>query len=212
MPSFDYEIEARSEFHATRVAGIDEAGRGPLAGAVFAAAVIIPEGYDPDWLVGLDDSKKLSEKKREVLYEQIRNDAKIEWSIAEASVDEIDEVNILQATYLAMGRAAKGLKSVPEHCLIDGRPVPNFPFPSSGLVKGDAKSYSIAAASILAKVARDHVMLQIAKEYPEYHFHKHKGYGTKLHLEALKEHGVSPYHRRSFRPVAECLTSPDNAL
>ena len=146
------------------------------------------------------DSKKLSEKKREKLYPEITKDPMILWKIAQASVEEIDEVNILKATYLAMSRAAEGVN--PEHCLIDGNKVPDFAFPSTNLVKGDSKSYSIAAASILAKVARDHLMMEVAERFPQYHFHKHKGYGTKLHLEALQEHGPCPYHRLSFAPVA----------
>ena len=200
MPSFEHEVEVRRVNSCSLIAGIDEAGRGPLAGPVFAAAVVIPQGYEPDWLATLDDSKKLSEKKREKLYPEITKDPMILWKIAQASVEEIDEVNILQATYLAMSRAAEGVN--PEHCLIDGNKVPDFAFPSTNLVKGDSKSYSIAAASILAKVARDHLMMEVAERFPQYHFHKHKGYGTKLHLEALQEHGPCPYHRLSFAPVA----------
>lgn len=205
MPSFEHENELRQYHQVVSIAGIDEAGRGPLAGPVFAAAVVIPEGYTPHWLESLDDSKKLSEKKREVLYSEIKNDPMLMWCIAQASVEEIDEINILQATYLAMARATKGLPSRPDHCLIDGRAVPRFPLPSTNLIKGDSKSYSIAAASILAKVARDHLMLEIAEAYPQYDFHKHKGYGTKRHLEQLDAHGASPHHRRSFRPVTEAL-------
>lgn len=208
-PSFEHEDELRRTHQCQKVAGIDEAGRGPLAGPVFAAAVIIPEGYQTEWLFMLNDSKKLTEKKRELLYPLITEDPEIIWSIAQASEKEIDDINILKATHLAMARAAQTLSTTPAHCLIDGRPVPNFPLPSTGLVKGDSKSYSIAAASILAKVARDHLMMEIAKQYPQYSFHKHKGYGTKVHLEALEAHGPCNHHRLSFSPVQRALGNAD---
>ena len=177
------------------VCGIDEAGRGPLAGPVYAAAVILPLGLE---IEGLNDSKKLSEKKREQLFDVICEKA-VDYSIGIATEQEIDEINILNATFLAMHRAVEGLKTKPDYALIDGNQYPIIPFVTEEtVVKGDAKSMSIAAASILAKVSRDRFMLQKAKEYPQYQFEKHKGYGTKLHYEMLKEFGPSPIHRMSF--------------
>lgn len=174
--------------------GIDEAGRGPLAGPVFAAAVILPEECV---IEGLNDSKKLSEKKRELLFEEITGKA-LAYSIATASVEEIDSLNILQATFLAMRRAVEGLSVKPALCLVDGNQNPNVGIHSRLVVKGDATSACIAAASILAKVSRDRYMLELAKQYPEYDFPKHKGYGTKLHCERIYQYGVSPVHRQSF--------------
>ncbi len=182
------------------VAGIDEAGRGPLAGPVAAAAVVLPAGFRHELL---DDSKKLSENRREILYGEITTNPAICWAMSFGEVDEIDEVNILRATHAAMGRAALGLSSHPSFCLIDGRDVPQFPFPSRGVVKGDGISLSIAAASIIAKVSRDRRMRELAEEFPVYGFEKHKGYGTKVHLEALREHGPCREHRRFFAPVAK---------
>lgn len=177
------------------VCGIDEAGRGPLAGSVHAAAVILPIGLE---IEGLNDSKKLSEKKREQLFDVICEKA-IDYSIGVATEKEIDEINILNATFLAMHRAVEGLKIKPDYALIDGNQYPKIPFVTEEtVVKGDAKSMSIAAASILAKVSRDRFMLEKAKEYPEYCFEKHKGYGTKVHYEAIKEFGPSPIHRLTF--------------
>ena len=177
------------------VCGIDEAGRGPLAGPVHAAAVILPIGLE---IEGLNDSKKLSEKKREQLFDVICEKA-IDYSIGVATEKEIDEINILNATFLAMHRAVEGLKIKPDYALIDGNQYPKIPFVTEEtVVKGDAKSMSIAAASILAKVSRDRFMLEKAKEYPEYCFEKHKGYGTKVHYEAIKEFGPSPMHRLTF--------------
>ena len=177
------------------VCGIDEAGRGPLAGPVHAAAVILPIGLE---IEGLNDSKKLSEKKREQLFDVICEKA-IDYSIGVATEKEIDEINILNATFLAMHRAVEGLKIKPDYALIDGNQYPKIPFVAEeSVVKGDAKSMSIAAASILAKVSRDRFMLSKAKEYPEYCFEKHKGYGTKVHYEAIKEFGPSPMHRLTF--------------
>ena len=177
------------------VCGIDEAGRGPLAGPVHAAAVILPIGLE---IEGLNDSKKLSEKKREQLFDVICEKA-IDYSIGVATEKEIDEINILNATFLAMHRAVEGLKIKPDYALIDGNQYPKIPFVTEEtVVKGDAKSMSIAAASILAKVSRDRFMLEKAKEYPEYCFEKHKGYGTKVHYEAIKEFGPSPIHRLTF--------------
>lgn len=177
------------------VCGIDEAGRGPLAGPVYAAAVILPLGFEID---GLNDSKKISEKKREQLFDVICEKA-VDYSIGIATEQEIDEINILNATFLAMHRAVEGLKIKPDYALIDGNQYPKIPFVmEETVVKGDAKVMSIAAASILAKVSRDRFMLEKAKEYPQYQFEKHKGYGTKLHYEMLKEYGPSPIHRMTF--------------
>ena len=179
----------------TAVCGIDEAGCGPLAGPVYAAAVIL----DPkDPIEGLNDSKKLTEKKREALYPQIQERA-LAWAIASASAKEIDEINILQARLLAMRRAVELLDIRPDHVLVDGNRDPNIPdTPTLLIVGGDGKSASIAAASILAKVARDHDLLELDKQYPQYLFAKHKGYPTKLHVEKLLEHGPCPEHRQSF--------------
>ena len=177
------------------VCGIDEAGRGPLAGPVYAAAVVLSLGLE---IEGLNDSKKLSEKKREQLFDVICEKA-VDYSIGIATEQEIDQINILNATFLAMHRAVEGLKNKPDYALIDGNQYPKIPFVTEEtVVKGDAKSMSIAAASILAKVSRDRFMLQKAEEYPQYQFEKHKGYGTKLHYEMLKEFGPSPIHRMSF--------------
>jgi ribonuclease HII len=199
MPDLSYEQELRHAGHH-RIAGIDEAGRGPLAGPVSAAAVILPEGFH---LHGLNDSKKLSAAKRETLFDAITHSPDIEWSVATASVEEIDTLNILRATHLAMRRAAECLASRPDHCLIDGLPVRDFPFPYRAVVKGDSLSLSIAAASILAKVSRDRIMRKIDSEFPHYGFSKHQGYGTLQHMEALRIHGPCRHHRRSFQPVAQ---------
>lgn len=190
---YTYEHMAHKEGYNT-VCGVDEAGRGPLAGPVCAAAVILPDGLVID---GLNDSKKISEKKRDILYDVICENA-VSYGIAFASVEEIEEMNILQATFLAMKRAVDSLNVKADVALIDGNRLPNLPIPAKTLVKGDAKSPSIAAASILAKVTRDRLMLKIAEEYPQYEFEKHKGYGTKLHYEKIIQHGISPVHRRSF--------------
>ena len=174
--------------------GVDEAGRGPLAGPVYAAAVILPRGLE---IPGLNDSKKLSEKKREELFDRIISGA-VSYGIASASVEEIEEHNILGATFLAMNRAIAQLDPQPELALIDGNRNSGILVNSRPIIKGDASCASIAAASILAKVSRDRYMLEMAEKYPEYHFEQHKGYGTKLHYEALREHGPSPIHRPSF--------------
>ncbi len=176
------------------VCGVDEAGRGPLAGPVFAAAVILPEGKI---IEGVNDSKKLSEKKREELFDKIREEA-FAYSIAYASEKEIDELNILNATYLAMRRAVEGLNIKADYALIDGNRMPPLNIEGETIVKGDAKSASIAAASILAKVSRDRLMLELAEKYPQYQFEKHKGYGTKLHYEMLDKYGPSNIHRQTF--------------
>ena len=174
--------------------GVDEAGRGPLAGPVYAAAVILPRGLVID---GLNDSKKLSEKKRERLFDQIREQA-LAYGIARAEVEEIEALNILGATFLAMNRAIEALGRTPDLALIDGNRNTGIQVLSRTVVKGDAKCADIAAASILAKVSRDRYMLQMAEQYPEYHFEQHKGYGTRLHYEALRQYGPSPIHRLSF--------------
>jgi len=176
------------------ICGVDEAGRGPLAGPVFAAAVILPKNLIID---GLNDSKKLSEAKREKLYDVIIDSA-IAYGIASASEKEIDEINILNATYLAMNRAMKKLRIQPELALIDGNRSDGIEYTNKCVVGGDGKSASIAAASILAKVSRDRFMLELADKYPEYCFEKHKGYGTKLHYEKIREYGISPVHRKTF--------------
>ena len=191
----DYTFEHQAQEQGFNVVcGVDEAGRGPLAGPVCAAAVILPDGLVID---GLDDSKKLTEKKRDALYDVICEEA-IAYGIAFASVEEIEEMNILQATFLAMKRAVESLSVKPDIALVDGNQKPSLDIQARTLVKGDAKSPSIAAASILAKVTRDRLMTEIAEQYPQYEFPKHKGYGTKLHYEKIMEHGISPVHRRSF--------------
>jgi ribonuclease HII len=176
------------------ICGIDEAGRGPLMGPVVAAACILPEGFV---LEGLNDSKKLTEKKREALFDLIIENA-LSYCVAMASVEEIEELNILNATMLAMNRAVKGLSIPADMALIDGDKSRGFDIPTKTVVKGDATVPSIAAASILAKVSRDRMCDEYDKEYPEYGFAKHKGYGTKMHMDALREHGPCPIHRRSF--------------
>ena len=176
------------------VCGVDEAGRGPLAGPVCAAAVILPPGLE---IPGLNDSKKLTDKKRRELYDIMIEQA-VSYGIAFASEQEIDEINILQATFLAMERAMQQLSPQPELALIDGNRTKDFGLPVRTIVKGDSLSASIAAASILAKVTRDRYLLEMAEKYPEYHFEKHKGYGTKLHYEALREYGPCEIHRPSF--------------
>ncbi|GHU28978.1 ribonuclease HII [Betaproteobacteria bacterium] len=179
--------------------GVDEAGRGPLAGPVVAAAVIL----DPDKLIaGLNDSKKLSAKRRATLAVEIRAKA-LAWAVAEASVEEIDRINILQASLLAMRRAVDGLALRPERALIDGNKCPQLDCPAEAIVGGDGKIASIAAASILAKTVRDAGMLALHAIYPVYGFDRHKGYPTAFHLQALRAHGPSPVHRRSYAPVAQ---------
>ena len=185
------------------ICGVDEAGRGPLAGSVVAAAVILDPARP---IAGLADSKKLSAKVRERLAEDIRSDA-LAWAIGEATAAEIDEINILQATFLAMRRAVAGLKIAPEHALIDGNRVPvGLPCSADAIVKGDAKEPAISAASILAKTYRDAQLLELDACYPQYGFARHMGYPTVAHLEALRLHGPSPVHRRSFGPVARQLS------
>ena len=176
------------------VCGVDEAGRGPLAGPVFAASVILPVNTV---IEGVNDSKKISEKKRETLFEVIKQKA-VAYSIAYSTEEEIDEINILNATFLAMLRAVYGLKPKPDIALIDGNKAPELNIPTRCIIKGDAKSQSIAAASILAKVSRDRLMKEMSIKYPEYQFEKHKGYGTALHRELIKKYGYCPIHRKTF--------------
>lgn len=188
-----YEKEALNNGYKI-ICGVDEAGRGPLAGPVCAAAVILPENHI---IEGVNDSKKLSEKKRELLFDKIIDQA-LDYSIAFATSREIDEINILEATFLAMKRAVEGLRNKPDFAMIDGNRKPYLDIPMQTIVKGDAKSASIAAASILAKVTRDRYMLKMAEKYPQYQFEKHKGYGTKLHYQMLDEFGPSEIHRQTF--------------
>ena len=193
MPNLDFENEKYAEGY-TAVCGCDEAGRGPLCGPVVAAAVILPRDCE---IEGLNDSKKLTEKKREALFEVIKEKA-IAYAIAEASPAEIDEINILNASMLAMRRAVEALPHPADFALIDGNCSRGFTIPTQTVVKGDAKSASIAAASILAKVTRDRGCIELDREYPEYGIAKHKGYPTKDHMDAVRKHGVAPIYRKSF--------------
>ena len=196
MPDFAFETEL-----GCRVAGVDEVGRGPLAGPVTAAAVVLDPKCIPD---GLNDSKKLTAKRRLELYRQLLDCADV--SIAHASVAEIDEVNILRASHLAMERAIGGLQVLPEHVLIDSNMIPRgLHLPATTLVKGDSRSISISAASIVAKVCRDCVLVDLAQQYPGYGWETNMGYGSKKHMEALQKLGVTPHHRRSFKPVHNML-------
>ena len=183
------------------VAGVDEAGRGPLAGPVVAAAVILPDGFS---LKGLDDSKKLTQQRREELYLQLTENREVFYAVAEGSTEEIGQLNILRATHLAMKRALDGLKEnghPPAHALVDGLPVKGLPVEQTALVGGDGLSLSIAAASILAKVTRDRIMDELDREYPLYGFARHRGYATADHLAMLRKHGPCQHHRRGFAPV-----------
>ncbi len=187
------------------VAGVDEVGRGPLAGPVVAAAVIL----DPaNPIAGLADSKKLTEKRREALFPLIQERA-LAWCIARASEAEIDRLNILHASLLAMRRAVLGLSQQPDRVLVDGNRCPDLPYPSEAIVKGDSKVEAISAASILAKVVRDNEMVAFEETYPGYGFARHKGYPTAQHMQALKTLGVTPIHRRSFAPVKNLLSEPE---
>jgi len=199
MPTLDHENVLRASGFRV-VAGVDEAGRGPLAGPVCVAAVILPDDFTHPVL---NDSKQLSEAKRERLYDEITNDARIRWHCVSVAVAEIDRINILQATWQGMRCAALALDPRPDAVLIDGKPVKSYPLHQVALVKGDSLSYSIAAASIIAKVTRDRIMVAMAGEHPEYGFEIHKGYPTPAHLAALKKHGPCPHHRHSFAPVAQ---------
>ena len=186
---------------AKLIAGVDEVGRGPLVGAVVTAAVIL----DPQKpIMGLTDSKKLSEKKRLALAEEIKEKA-LCWSLGRAEPEEIDSLNILHATMLAMQRAVEGLSITPDFVFVDGNRLPNLSMPAQAVVKGDALVQEISAASILAKVTRDLEMAELDKQFPEYGFAKHKGYPTALHFEKLSQYGATPFHRKSFAPVSRCL-------
>ncbi len=189
---FEFDSAVRTEYPV--FCGIDEAGRGPLAGDVYAAAVILPEGLE---IPGLNDSKKLSEKRREELAPVIKEQAAA-WCIASASVAEIEKLNILQAALLAMQRAVAGLKTQPVFAITDGNQAPILPMPVQTVIGGDAKSASIAAASVLAKTARDAALRELDAQYPQYGFAAHKGYGTKAHYEAIDRYGICPAHRPSF--------------
>lgn len=202
LPNYTHELQ-----HAYPVTGVDEAGRGPLAGPVVAAAVILnPQAIPP----GLNDSKKLNPTQREALFTVIT--ASAQYGIGHASVEEIDTINILNATLLAMQRAIVALPIVPQHILVDGnRLPPSLPCNATAIVKGDSKSLSIAAASIIAKVTRDRIMQQLCAEFPHYGFSRHAGYGTKAHLAALQQRGPCPQHRQSFAPVRAALEKPFHA-
>ncbi len=193
----NFENRARAQGF-TLIAGLDEAGRGPLAGPVVAAACILPENFH---ILDLNDSKKLSAKTRQTLYQYITNHPSIHYAIASCSPQEIDTHNILRASLLAMKRAALKLPHAPDYLLIDGNQKPPIDIPLETIVKGDSRSPSIAAASILAKEYRDTLMQNLNEEYPEYNFAKHKGYPTKEHMEALEKYGPTPHHRQSFAPV-----------
>lgn len=187
--------------HTLLVCGVDEAGRGPLAGAVFAAAVILDPAHPID---GLDDSKKLSARRREALEILIQQHA-LAWAVAQASAAEIDQINILQATLLAMKRAVEALRILPTEVLVDGQHCPKILIPARAIVKGDALEPAISAASILAKTARDRDLMRLHEIYPEYGFDRHKGYPTHDHLAALARHGITTEHRRSYAPVRRCM-------
>ena len=188
-------------YQGNLLAGVDEVGRGPLAGDVVAAAVILNEDYE---IIGLNDSKKLSEKRRDALFDEICEHAKA-YSIGRASVQEIDDINILHASLLAMHRAVDGLPLCPEYVAVDGNRIPKWHYASEAVVKGDSRVAAIAAASILAKVTRDREMVALDEQHPGYGLAGHKGYPTKAHIAALREHGVSPIHRRSFGPVKSLI-------
>lgn len=199
-PDMSFEQEARSSGFLC-VAGVDEAGRGPLAGPVVAGAVILPGQLEG--LSGLNDSKQLTASKRERLFTALLECGEACCAVGVASAEEIDRLNILRATHLAMARAVEGLSRRADFCLVDGLPVKGLPVPHLAIVKGDGRSLSIAAASVLAKVTRDRMMEEADAAYPQYGFAKHKGYGTKTHMEALRKHGPCPLHRRSFAPVSQ---------
>jgi len=199
-PDDSFEGAARSRGFL-RIAGVDEVGRGPLAGPVTAAAVVLDPAHIPE---GLNDSKKLTKRRREVLYDQIMEMAEV--SIAHASVEEIDDLNILRASHLAMMRALDGLAIPADYVLVDGNMLPrDLTLPAETVIKGDGRSVSIAAASIMAKVCRDCVMLSLAQQHPGYGWETNMGYGSKSHIEALQKQGVTPHHRRSFKPVHNML-------
>lgn len=188
-----------------RVAGVDEAGRGPLAGPVVAAAVVLPPAWLetglPPELRGLNDSKQLNETRREAFFTALTTNPAVQFAVAQADAATVDRINILRATHRAMNEALARLQPAPEHALVDGSPVKSLRFPQTAIVKGDARSHSIAAASVLAKVTRDRLAADWERQWPEYGFAVHKGYGTPRHLAALREHGPCPIHRRSFAPL-----------
>ncbi|MDD2325422.1 MAG: ribonuclease HII [Alphaproteobacteria bacterium] len=201
MPDFSFEL-MHGRGDGKIICGVDEVGRGPLAGPVVAAAAIIPhEGLDPALMAQINDSKKLTAKKREALFPVLTSHCL--FAIAEASVEEIDTINILQASLLAMTRAVRSLSCTPSHALIDGNKIPkDLPCPATSIVQGDSKSLSIAVASIIAKVTRDRMMVALHETYPAYGWNKNAGYGTSVHMSALRDHGPTIWHRRSFAPVA----------
>jgi|TARA_B110000091_G_scaffold10968_1_gene10593 ribonuclease HII len=200
LPTFEFEEDLQAQGYLN-IAGVDEVGRGPLAGPVFAAAVILDPRHIPN---GLNDSKKLSAAKREILLKAIMEHAEV--SIASASEREIETINILQASHLAMVRAVHNLKKRPDHVLVDGNLIPrNLEIPATALIKGDSRSVSIAAASIVAKISRDFVMCDLGQQFPGYGWEKNAGYPTAQHLKALQDLGVTPHHRRTFKPVHNIL-------
>ena len=201
-PHFEHENALRGAGSGQIIAGIDEAGRGPLAGPVVAAAVILPEDFSHRHL---HDSKKLSAKRRESIYRELTGSEAVTWACAVVDSTEIDRINILRATHTAMRRAVLALTRKPDHALIDGLPVHPFPLPHTALVEGDSKSLSIAAASVIAKVTRDRIMEEMDRRYPAYGFARHKGYATSNHLAILARHGPCPIHRFTFRPVGQPL-------
>jgi len=206
-PTLEYETGWRARGFA-RVAGVDEAGRGPLAGPVHVAAVVLPEGFEH---VLLHDSKQLSENVRERIFDELMQCEGLSWSLVVLDVLEVDRMNVLQASREGMRRAVMALNPMADAVLVDGLAVPDFPLPQEALVKGDARSLSIAAASIIAKVSRDRYMREVSQMYPHYGFEKHKGYGTPEHLAALQKHGPCPLHRISFAPVAQLTFTFDAA-
>ena len=207
---FKFEREAKAGHPSLLIAGVDEAGRGPLAGPVVAAAVILPPEEEFD--LPVDDSKALDEGLREELGERLRSDPRVIWAVAERSAGSIDRINILRATHEAMREAVMKLKIHPDMAFVDGLKVRDFPVEAKFIVKGDALSASIAAASIIAKTHRDHLMIALDKVYPDYGFAQHKGYGTAAHLEALRRLGPCPEHRKTFGPVARIISPPPEQL
>ena len=207
---FRFEREAKAGRPELVIAGVDEADRGPLAGPVVAAAVILPPEEEFD--LPVNDSKALDETFREELGERLRSDSRVVWAVAERSAEVIDRINILKATHEAMREAVMSLKNRPGLAFVDGLKVRDFPVEARFIVKGDALSASVAAASIIAKTHRDHLMVELDKQYPGYGFAKHKGYGTAQHLEALRRLGPCPEHRKTFSPVARIISPPPEQL